>query len=424
MIQKAIWLFLFSLISTSIFAGETPTQSIQELVVVGLVRTHQDVVTDELTFSVPGEATDAQIEESIQRLRNLGIFRTADHTLEPHPKGQKLVITVDEKWTLLPIFSLQSGGELSSFLIGAFDVNLLGRYLEIGGRYQRLGDTNSFVTWFYDPRFLDERQFAGVDFWWSNRIRTLYNASGEVDGGYLRLRRLARVFYSKEVSRDFQFGGGLTLQHDLFSYDLITDETRALQQANGLPRDTYATFLTGNLRLGRYDMDNYLVQGVRFTQSVSVTAPILGSSFSAVESASLVTAFQRFPYKQNIGGRLGLAMTSAEDIEQQFFVGGFDTVRGYLDSRFRGPFVWYGNAEYRVTSLDFPWLVLQHTAFVDATGVSDRLRTVGRLNGASTGLGLRIMVPKIYSLVARIDYAVPLVGIHTSGLSFGAQQFF
>src|SRR5690606_36018651 len=120
------------------------------------------------------------------------------------------------------------------------------------------------------------------------------------------------------------------------------------------------------------------------------------SNFSSVESSSVVTAFERFPYKQNVGGRLGLGMTSADDIEQQFFVGGFDTVRGYLDSRFKGRFVWYGNAEYRITSLDFPWLVLQHIAFVDATGVSDRLRTVGQLSGASTGLGLRVMVPKIY----------------------------
>lgn len=424
MILRALCLLFLCLFSTSAFADDAKSHNIQELSILGLVRTHPDVVEDELTFTVPGEVTATQIEESIQRLRNLGIFRTADHTLEPHENGETLVITVDEKWTLLPIFSLQSGGRLSSFLIGAFDVNLLGRYLEVGGRYQRLGDTNSFVAWFYDPRFLGERQFAGVDFWWSNRIRTLYDSSGEVDGGYLRLRRLARVFYSKEMSRDFQFGGGLTFQHDVFSYDLITDETRALQQENGLPRDTFATFLTGNLRLGRYDMDNYLVQGVRFSQSVSVTGPLLGSNFTSVESSSLVTAFQRFPNKQNVGGRLGLSMTSAEDIEQQFFVGGFDTVRGYLDSRFRGPFVWYGNAEYRVTSLDFPWFVLQHTAFVDATGVSERLRTVGRLSGASTGVGLRIMVPKIYSLVARVDYAFPLIGIHTSGLSFGAQQFF
>lgn len=411
----------FFVILLLLWALPASGQVIEEVRTEGLYRTDSDVVLRELTFEVPGPATPEDIEESLQRLRNLGIFRVVEHRIEGEDQNV-LVIRVDEKWTLLPIFSLQSGGRLNSLILGGFDANAFGRFLQVGGRYQRLGDTNSFVFWLYDPRFLGQRQFGGIDLWWANRIRTLYSEGGELEGGYLRLRQLARLFYEKELSDDLFVGGGLTFQRDTFSYDLITDEVRALQTGSGLPEDTLAVFASGSVRVGRMDIDNYLVEGTRFVQSLSLTMP--GSSFSSIESGSQVTSFIRLPYRQNIGARFGLSFTSATELEQQFFIGGFDTIRGYLDSRFRGSSVWYSNLEYRISSLDYRWLALQHIAFVDAAGVSDRVRTLGNLSGASTGVGLRIMVPKIYSVVIRVDYAFPLIGETTSGLSFGAQQFF
>jgi len=403
------------------FSASAWSQVVEEVQMEGLFRTDPDVVLRELTFAVPGPATDEQIEESLQRLRNLGIFRVVEHRLEGE-RSETLVIRVDEKWTLLPIFSLQSGGRLNSLIVGGFDANAFGRFLQVGGRYQRLGDTNSFVFWLYDPRLFGDRQFGGVDLWWANRIRTLYANDGEIEGGYLRLRQLVRLFYEKELSRELFVGGGLSFQRDSFSYDLITDQVRALQSEVGLPRDTLAVFATGSIRVGRMDIDNYQVEGTRFAQTLTLTMP--GSSFTSIETASQVTSFVRLPYRQNLGARFGIAFTSARDLEQQFFIGGFDTIRGYLDSRFRGSSVWYSNFEYRISSLDYRWLALQHVVFLDAAGVSDRVRMLGNLSGASTGVGLRIMVPKIYSVVMRVDYAFPLMGEMTSGLSFGAQQFF
>ncbi len=393
----------------------------------GLDRTKRFVVERELTFRAGGLVTLSQLEESVQRLRNIGLFRVADYTLVPrNVTGIEVdvVIVVDERWTTLPFFSISAGGDLFSLLAGIYDVNIFGRYLEAGGSYRRLGDTNSFLLWLHDPRFLNERQFVGAQFWWSSRIRYLYDKSGEPEGGYLRERRSIVLLTDREISRDLSIGGGLILQHDRFSYDLVQDDIAQKQRVTGLPQGQEHGVLNLSVAVGHIDQDSYLREGVRLTQTFGASNQLWGSSESYVASGTQLLAFKRFAGKQNIGLRFGVGMTSAEHIENQFFLGGLDTVRGFFDSRFRGPFYWFLNSEYRVPSLDHRWIVLHHVLFFDAAGVSDRASQLWDADGTSAGIGLRIISPKIYQFVARIDYAIPLSGTGTTPISFGVQQFF
>ncbi|MEZ4460437.1 MAG: BamA/TamA family outer membrane protein [bacterium] len=429
--MKAFWLaVLLFVLPLHIAAQDIPTREVwrvETIEIQGLDRTERRVVTRELLFKDGGLVTKSQLTESIQRLKNMGLFRTAEYTLIPaDPSGVnvRVVISVDERWTILPFFNVSFGGDLFSLLAGIYDVNLFGKYLEAGFRYQRLGDTNSFVLWFYDPRFLDERLFFGGQFWWANRLRYLFNDKGEVEGGYLRERRLVNIIANKEVSNRLRYGGGISLQHDGFSLDLVDDDTAALQRAQGLPADQQHGIANVNVTLGRIDEDSYFREGLEFSQGLSVSHELWGSSESYVEVGSQLLAFARLPWKQNIGARVGLGFTSAEHIENQFFLGGLDTVRGFYDSRFRGPMYWYMNTEYRVPSLDYRWLVLQHIVFLDAVGVSSRASQLWQPDGISAGIGLRILSPKIYRFGARIDYALPLKGTGTTPLSFGVQQFF
>ena len=50
-----------------------------------------------------------------------------------------------------------------------------------------------------------------------------------------------------------------------------------------------------------------------------------------------------------------------------------------------------------------------------------KLRNV---SGVSVGVGARIVLPKLYRFVLRLDYAVPLVKSDEMNFSFGIQQFF
>lgn len=409
-------------------AEERDTWLIESVEFVGLERTREHVVMRELSFE-PGQRVAAEeIDESVQRLRNLGLFRIAEHTLVETTEGRfHLVITVDERWTLLPFGNIRFGGNLFSLTAGLFEINVLGRYIETGVQYNRLGDSNSFLVWLQDPRFLDRRLLFGVDVAWTNRNRGFYErASGSFEGAYSRLRRQARVFANQEIENWLAVGLTLSAQADSFSFDLVSQEAQDsyLSSFDSLPESSRVFTVATTLRLGRINTYSYNFEGVRLVQSLAHSDPIWGATQRQTTAFTEVRAFARMPLKINLATRLGFGTTTADHIEQQFFVGGFGTLRGHLDSRFRGKHTWYGNAEVRMPSFDDPWFVLQHTVFLDAASATDRPSQLWRIQGASTGVGVRVIIPKIHGFIARADYAFSLAGDGQASLSFGAQQFF
>ncbi len=400
---------------------------IVEVQIEGLGRTAKSVAMRELTFEPPADVTRAGLEESVQRLRNLGLFRTAEYELIAREGGYQMAIVVDERWTLLPFGNIRFGGNLFSLTAGVYDINILGLYYEAGVQYNRLGDTNSFLGWFHNPRFLDERMLVGGDLAWTNRLRAFYDQNnGEFQGAYLRFRRQFRLFANKEFENWLAIGATFSGQFDEFSFGLVSQQTADdyLTALGPLPSNSRYFTLAGSLRVGRIDAFDYNYEGARFVQSISHADTLWGSTERQTTLFSEVRGYIRLPLKINLAGRAGFGTTTADHLEQQFFVGGFGTLRGFFDSRFRGRHTWYSNAEFRIPSFDYPWFVLQHITFLDAAGATDRPSQFWRLDGASTGVGVRLIIPKIFGFVARADYAFSLVGNGRSTLSFGAQQFF
>lgn len=422
------------------FRSPVEAYRIDAIVVRGLTRTRRSVIERELLFEEGEVATIAEIRESIQRLRNLGLFRWASFELRdervPLPDGEferisegppprVLHIEVDERWTVIPFFTLSQGGGIFALSVGAFDINVFGRYYESGIQYTRFGTANSVVGWFYNPRFLDQRLFAGASGSWTNRVRAFYTDDGELEGGYFRERRSLVGALNKEWHPWVRTGAQLRVAHDSFSYSLVPDAlVEAQENSGGLPDAYWDIPASVSLALGDIDQYSYLLEGARLSTNLQVASELWGSGLSYVEWTSTARGYLRLPLKANIGARVGVGATSASDFEHLFYLGGFSAVRGYVDSRFRGSHYWYANAEFRIPSLDSRWLVLQHIAFVDVTGVGDKFGELLRVDGASSGVGIRILSPKIYSLVARFDYAFPFLGSRFSQFSFGSQQFF
>ena len=204
---------------------------IDAVIIEGLGRTQRYVVMRELLFEEGDYASMSQIQESITRLLNLGLFREVDWQLiskkaelvdgqppEQNPKrpARVLKIRVDERWTLLPFFTLVQGGGLTQFATGGSDINLFGRYLTAGVLYDRLGlnetflqpggAANSFVVWFQDPRFLNSRTSAGIDLWRITRLRSIYEPDGTLEGGFSLERRIAILRFQREFKR-WLYGG-------------------------------------------------------------------------------------------------------------------------------------------------------------------------------------------------------------------------
>ncbi|MGM0556311.1 MAG: BamA/TamA family outer membrane protein [Myxococcota bacterium] len=410
---------------------DCPRFEVTKIDVDGLNWTKAYVVDREILFEEGEAATYAEVVESIRRIRNTHIFRKVEFELLPvdderdaEPRPVRLEITVDERWTLRPIFALNRGGGTFRLTLGALDINFLGRYLGVGGRYERFGPTNSFLFWAYDPRFLGERLTVGVNAGTSNRIYTLYDDQGEFEGGFLMRRFDAGAYVSREWVWWLETSFGISFLMDTMSLDFISDDIAALQRDRGVPPDNRTLLFEVGGTVGRINEDNYVYDGQRFGMGLDVASSALGSTHDVIRFDVSGALFRELPLKSNFGVRAATGFASSELIEHRYFLGGLDAIRGFRHDRFRGEQYWLANAEYRIPSFDYRWFVLQHVAFIDVAHVSQDADGYFGLSGASVGLGVRIIIPKIDGFNARIDYAFPLYGRAPNPLSFGGGQFF
>ncbi|QDG54714.1 hypothetical protein FIV42_29410 [Persicimonas caeni] len=406
---------------------------VDTVTIEGLERTEPYVVRRELIVEEGETASVDSIEESVQRVRNTGLFRKVRYelvdvqTTKVLPEGVRaaaLQISVDEKWTTLPIFSFNRGGGTYRLIVGAFDDNLLGHYIGVGGQYERLGEANSFYGWLYHPRMFGQRLRGGIDVGTQNRGYTLYDADGEVDGGFLLNRFTVGTYLRKEWLWWFRTQLSLRYVNDDFSYNRLSPTIEELQRERGLPPESHATIMSLSAMLGRIDQDNYLLDGTQFSVSLSHANENLGSTHTYTKLLAGVSHFETLPLNSNLAARLAAGTGDIDAIQHRFFLGGLDTVRGFANDRFAGEHYWLANLEYRIPSLDTRWVVLQHVVFADASGISTEFSNLAKLTGASTGIGLRFIVPKIQGFIARIDYALPLYGDITNPISLGGGQFY
>ena len=424
---------------------------VDAIVVEGLLRTHREVVEQELLFEEGDVATLADVEESVQRLRNTGIFRTvtyefvdqrigvygnedygdedgdqADEGPSGGPdQGRLLRVVVDERFTISPSFRFGQGGDTFRLLLGLQDVNLGGKYLQAGGTYSRLGDANSFSLWFRNPRFLGQRQELSLRGGIDNRIYTLYDDEAQVEGGFLRTQRYASAGLSREWHRWFRTGASLSFSSNSFSYDLVGDVRRdAQEERGGLYDPVHSLGFSLSSRFGRLDYQEYRVRGTtldtRFSQSFYIEGPKPRTS----RFVAALRHFVELPLESTLGFRGTLGFSTGEMEYQKFSAGGLDAVRGTYNMRHRGKHYWQTNMELRVPAFTNNIVVVQGVGFVDGVNVTRYPSQIFDVTAVTTGLGVRIISRDFHGFIIRADYALPVLGVDGPSFSFGAGQFF
>lgn len=422
----------------------------QRLVAVhlqGLQRTHRRVVARELLFRVGAPLSCAAVRESVQRLRNLGLFRRVDVALARVPGDDRavaLTLSVDEKWTLLPIFSTGRGGGRLYLLAGAQDVNLAGRALQLQAYWYLLAGTHSAVMSLADPRLAHTRVRLEGAVEHGNRNRYLYGSNAAPTAAWSRHRE--RLTLALSDLRQPQRTWGLTVHGlwDRFSTRLLTPQFQRpsgnalLSATDGLPADGLWLLPSLWVRLGRIDRDDYLEQRGYVSAAVSLGAPltaaIRGSAWTRLTLSgkwAWIGPSRLHLARLNLIGhvRLGTQRSLSGDPaavhpEHRFYVGGLSAVRGYWEGRFVGEHMAVANLEARLPSWHGRTVVLQHVVFVDTGWVlAGPLSRAGWRGGGSVGAGLRIILPLIAHFVARLDVAWA-VADGDWRVSFGSQQFF
>jgi len=381
--------------------------------ILGLKKTSEPKVR---SFLWPHGENKPLRKSDVDDLRNLTIFETVEHLNSSEVK-------VKERWTIIPVFKVQSGGGVTNFTAGIFDPNIFGQLSEIGAQYGNLAGQNSVVFWGRRHRIWG-RNRLGFELWNMNRLRFLYNGSGAQESAFVAKTGRYYLFIENQTLPYLWLGAGLDFNNERVSVDDLSNEfqnnfSNFFNQSN-LNSRRDKLWLRFFARLGRLNTDIPFQEGQELSLEVRYADQNLLSSQRLFATMAQWRGFAR-KGNHNWGGRIIWEYTSSLFPEDQLYVGGLDRVRGFLDGQFYGQNSVVGNLEYRYRFLKIPsrWVELQSVVFSDAGRLNDK-----DMFFASVGGGLRIISPRIYRLSVRLDVAQVLTGQPGSVFSFGLQQFF
>ncbi|SMF25239.1 BamA/TamA family outer membrane protein [Pseudobacteriovorax antillogorgiicola] len=418
------------LLATMILLGSVNAQGqtvrVDWIEVVGLRKTSDRVILQLLELEIGARVDTVDIERGVRRIRNTRLFTDVQYRLEERGDERVLIVHAKDRWTTIPIAKFNSGGGVQQLILGVYDPNIAGSYLEAGAQLERLEDMNSGVIWFKAPHLMGSRFSLNLQLWNTNRMRTFYDqkSSGpeEIDG-YLQTRKQLVIILSHEVSEYLSWTAGVERHQDFFSLDYVTDEVIVARGAAPLPQNTDLAKFSLGLQLGRMDYGEYLVDGLQ--------ANIDSSIFEGTSSDrnKFVQMELGLHYSKTISGQHTFAQrflwgrTDAQDQQYRFYLGGLDRIRGFVDNRFSSDNFWLSNTEFRYLTARWTHILLQGTVFTDILSTAEGGEGDG-VTAASAGFGLRFIAPRIYRFVGRIDYAATLRKTDEQHVSFGVQQFF
>lgn len=422
--------FISVLVVTFLFSVACFAEDIvfNEIKIEGLKSTKPVVVMTELGFDVNQQISEENFRQGISEIRNTDLFSEVKYKIQNTEQGKVLIIQLVERWTTIPILKVASGGGVSQITLGVFDPNVFGKYIELGAQYEKLGDANSGVVWFKNPRLNNTKYGLDFQLWNIGRTRTKYFQDQDdpvIQTGFLHKREKAFLGLNREFTPSRIFRIFYEYNKDSFTDDFISDEAKtALINFGGLPDATEFHFLGTGLDLGVININSYRFDGsllgLLARYGVSTDDSDLNFWDVSANYQYFKTVFKRSTFAQRfmIGG------TNTESLQYWQYLGGLDRIRGFSDNRFAGSLFWLSNTEFRHPVFEKSWLVLQAATFVDVASRGEKFKELGTIDGVSAGAGLRIFLPKVYRFTLRFDYAVPLLKDDDMNFSFGVQQFF
>jgi len=425
-------ILIFSVFALSIFFQSSELVASQgvtlsQISFVGNERTESHILHRELGFGVNQSVSIEMLELAVQNIRATQIFSNVSYQLFDKQGGHELVISVVEKWTTIPIIKLSSGGGVSQLTLGVYDPNLFGNYLEGGFQYERLGDTNSAVAWFKDPRLFDTRDGLSVQYWKTAKLRTKYkqNVDKAIEKtGFLHSRDKFFLGYTHEFSSLVSAEFSYEYNRDEFSDELVSDNIKALNITAGLPADTTVSFLGAGLNFGEVLAGKQGKDGTKLDLSFRYGLVSTKDIDNFWEFNLDLQTFESISEKSSWAHRFMAGYTGTSLLQYWHYLGGLDRIRGFANDRFAGRYYWLSNLEYRQILIQKEDYVVQGTGFLDAATTAESFDALDRVVGASVGFGARLILPKIYRFVVRLDVAAPIKTEDDHYISVGLQQFF
>ncbi len=401
-----------------------------DVIEIHATRTREEVIRY-LLETKEGRAFDPEAwQRDLGSLRDTGLFYDIQSDVTHRNSAHQLSLDLKNKHSLIPIVKYKYGGDSSLLTLGFYEVNLFHRLLEAGGQFEQMNGKSGFVGWFRHPYFLSPQNRLETEVYQHTIDLPLLTKKGKQQAHIDHREKRWGLRVIRKLSGQCRVGIGFELAENDFYPDNETpvkaDRNVSFFQAHDLNNGMTVSFVP-LLVLGQIQQHGFYVQGWELGIRGALARRAYGSDFNFVKAVAHSRMAFRLREKINAAVQLKLGTKSGHEFQHKFYLGGLDTVRGFLDGQFRGEHMWLANVEVRPTLWESAYWVLQGNVFMDLSKTWDSTHfTVQGFSHPfmSYGAGVRVILPRIYRAVLRVDVARTETPVRMFGFGVGLQQFF
>lgn len=371
--------------------------------------TRPEVMLQEMTIA-PGDVIDAsRIEASRQAIMNLGLFKSVQAELHEEETGTVLLISVEEKWYILPIprIGVRGDGDAEYGMELRFD-NLFGlnQHLEIESltKESLTSDTplqrELFLGYSY-PRIIGTPYRLDIGVGEVKRVERQTDAAGTETGQYEQTSHNLRfgLYRWQSVtgpSRGLRYGGGVGLRWENYAH------------RSGVPvphQDAEDVQLTGLIEHVDVDEDQYRRRGRVYGYLAELGVEQWGDYGYHRHLFYYRRHLPLDERRSNLDYRLQIGLANGVAFERYgWYLGGSSSLRGYEKDYVGGNAMLLNNIEYL-----FPvsgYRQMRGVLFSDIGNAWAEASAVDLSDlKASVGIGLRWRVQTFVNVTIRLDHA-------------------
>ena len=412
------------------------SMTIDVVEITGASRTNKAWVLSYLDLTPPLVLTQPMLGRIRAKLMTTDVFQRVRVSVQTGDRNT-LVIDLLEKWTTIPVIRGAYGGGTPLSVLGVYDTHSFGRLWTLGAESHKYGPSPAgFVTWAKAPRWLTGKHVLGFELWREFRRRTIMTDDFDEIGVINTNTWMSRAILLGPVADffgldDSNWQAGIELElrreapvafesKDSSSADTVDPSV----EPRGIRLSEQKSNVWSALPTGVWDNINIEDQDMAGTRLILKAGPL--SDDVGTNTQFEIEAFQFFlwPEHWNLALHGVMGASDSKALQAQYFLGGFDSIRGLPDGAIYGTHAAWANAELRKLVGTWKYAKVQVATFVDGGGAGRAWKDVQDQLHVTAGAGVRIAIPQVYRLMFRFDYAWGLGGKDTHGLSAGLNQFF
>ena len=390
---------------------------VKEIKFINLKRTNPKSLWKFINLKKGKPFSKKRHKESLQNLKNIKVFYEVDSKIMID--GDEVIVhyICKDKWTLLPI---ARGGVIDqNFWLhaGVVDYNFLGYLMHFGGFYQYYQLHGGQVYLLAPYLFHKQWGMNLLGYYFStlepiDTFNPLEVSIYQVDRWQVEIFGIYHITFKQRLELGISY-----LDESYIKKDKNKAGANFLQQQKMIFKFWYT--------LDYIKYNNLLLKGISYKIRVE---PVLNlpTQFDFVKIESEYKHFFSFLKKDTLALRVFTGISNKlNDEYPAFVVDSFINVRGAGNKIKRGSIEVTFNIEYRYLVYEHPWFALQLATFFDNAYLFSSISSRDEHSFFNFfGGGVRIAIPKVYSLLLLFDYAFNLDDPKHHGFLFKVGQFF